>query len=220
MFWTITVKTILLCNLASGFTSSINYSSSDYHFFGLPIPSEYHLYVLADMKDTAGSFQSTSVQQLGRCKAGRPPGNSSAPGVREMMSATNEEMHKWLLTNEAKYEEEHKLCALEVLTATRVQNFVDWAPLGSPSNYTLLEFEWSEQQKLASGERQPDGYIYLRATKQNENSSNNNNNLIDSREVWLIASSHRVNFSVSWTAKDKADPFDKGGDNDCKEGIT
>ena len=171
------------------------------------------------MKDTVGNFQSTSVQQLGRCKAGRPPGNPSAPGVREMMSATNEEMLKWLLTNEAKYEEEHKLCALEALTGTRVQNLVDWAPLGLPSNYTLFEFEWSEQQKRASGERQLDGYIYMRARTQNENSSNNNN-LIDNREVWLIASSHRVNFSVSWTAKEKEDPFANGGDNDCKEGIT
>ena len=178
------------------------------------------------VNNTASLAEFGSVK-LGRCGGGALPGASTRKMVREMLSASDAELEKLLVANESKFEERSKLCAEEVLTANRVKGPAEWAPLGSLANYLL--FEWSGQQRSESGVSQPSSHFYLRGKLQRvayPPGRTHHNRLLEAlfkipeiRDVWLIATNRRVNFSVQQTEKETANSVDSDADKKCKDGI-
>lgn len=176
------------------------------------------------MNNTFSWLEFQSVK-LGRCGAQRPQVANSGPGLRQMMSASDDDLHKWLVANEEKFEKSSKLCAEEVVTANRLKTPAEWGP----SNYKV--FEWNGQQNGRSGESGPFSHFYLRGKLQRasipNNSRSQNNRLLDSlfeigyiRNIWLIATNTRVDFSIPWTAENKKDPFAlRKDDETCQSGI-
>lgn len=166
--------------------------------------------------------------KLGRCRAGRPPGAAARPGIQDMQSASDEDLQIWIVNNEARFEERSKQCAEDVLTAHRVRNPAEWrANRSSPSPKYML-FEWSGHQMRESGEKQPHSHFYLRGKLQRASFPHerfHNNRILEAlfqiveiRNVWLIASNRRLNFSAVWYAEDKANPSASGGSGSCNEG--
>lgn len=209
---------VLISDMHRSVSKSLDQTHSDFHFFGMPIPSDFRLYVLADMQSTA-MFPTI---KLGGCRAERSPDTISGPGVQEMSAATDEELQQWLMANEAQFEDSNKLCAEEMLTATRVKSPPEWGSFGLSENYSL--FEWSLPPMRMSDESKTFNHFYIRANLQKTSFSGKSGHInvtesVEIHDVWLIATNIQINFSMRWILKDKADPFTNGGDEDCNTGI-
>ena len=196
----------------------VKYNYSDFHFFGSTIPSDFSLYLLVDESNKKPNEQLQSVT-LGRCKYGRPPGNANGQGVESVLSATDKELENWLAANEDTSNVSNKMCDHSAKLTTRVMNFSEWGT-HILSNYTL--FEWSNQRK-PDGSRPP-SYIYLRGvnqriTKYSEYFGADLFKIKQIKDVWLIATNRRLNFSFSLTSDDKAEPFVNSNDANCHTGI-
>lgn len=194
----------------------VKFNFSDYHFFGVPIPSDYHVYVLVDesfSSDPNGNIRSV---KLGGCKAGLPGprSNTTGHGVERMLSASNEELENWLTANEARVEESAsaKLCHPVSRIAKRVQVVSVPGPVpgplgahaktsGSLMSYAL--FEWSPQKEQL--ERSPTfSSLYIRGALQRATTYSNTLGaqlfkIKELRDMWIIATNRRLNFSADRT---------------------
>lgn len=202
-------------------TSYIQYNYSDIHFFGMPISRDYHIYVFGDDRYNETNEQ-LQYLYLGRCNMGRPTNNATAPGVEGMLSANNSDLTKWLKKNEEVYEGGNKLCAEKAMVGRRVQGLSDWAPRGF-SRFALFEFNPTQEMRKSSP---PNGYYYLRGVHQKAYLISGASELYQIKEfhnIWLIASSQRLNFSSLRTNKSEnktellADD-DKKDEENCKIG--
>ena len=178
---------------------------SDFHFFGVPIPGEYHLYVLADdrYKDPIVRLQNMS---LGSCQAlPKPRGNTSLRSVEDMVSSNDSELEMWLNPNEVTYSERNRPCDAELLEVKLVGKLSEWGPR-SLSNYSLFEGVPTEEDK-----RNPPRYLYMRGINQKAYAYSRGWNtwmfqIKELRNVWLIASNGSLNFSAPRISDDKIDP--------------
>ena len=183
------------------------YNYSDFHFFGIPIPQNYRLYLLADVIGTKPGEQLNSTT-LGRCKVGRPPNNATAPGIDGMLSATDNALENWMQVNEEEYESD-KLCYQRAMNAKRVMDLGERGP-HEYSNYSL--FEWSPGERIARDRSAGHYYLYLRGLHQRSEKyylyfETNLFRIKELNDVWLIATNWRVNFSFLHTAHYKDELF-------------